>query len=74
MNNFNFATQGDVGQHQRTSELILRDLKEISPSIPSEVKDSVSLKNFCRETATGSRSKKSLVDASTRNTESGWRS
>ena len=43
MNDLNCATQGDVGQQQRTSKLTLRDLKEIFLSLPSEVKDSVIL-------------------------------
>ena len=43
MNDLNFVTQGDVGQQQRTSKLTLRALKEISPSLPSEVKDFVIL-------------------------------
>ena len=38
------ATQGDRTQQQRVSELTLRALKEISPSLPAETKDSVSLK------------------------------
>ena len=44
MDDLNCATQGDMGQQQRTSEITLRDLKEILPSLPSEVKDYVSLK------------------------------
>ena len=38
------ATQGDRTQQQRVSELTLRALKEIFPSLPAETKDSVSLK------------------------------
>ena len=38
------STQGDVGQQQRASKLTMRDLKEIFPSLPAEVKDSVILK------------------------------
>ena len=38
------ATQGDRTQQQRVSELTLRALKEIFPSLPTETKDSVSLK------------------------------
>ena len=56
MEDLNYATQGDVEQQQRASELNLRSQKEISPSLPSEVKYSVSLKNCCRKTATGPRS------------------
>ena len=37
------ANQGDVGQHQRASKLTIRDLKEIFPSLPYEVKNLVSL-------------------------------
>ena len=44
MDDLNCATQGDVGKQQRTSELTIQALKEIFPSLPSEVKDSVSLK------------------------------
>ena len=68
MDDFNCDTQVDVGQQQRTSKLTLRALKQIFPSLPSEVKDSVSLKICCSETATGPISKKYLVGASTRNT------
>ena len=38
------ATQGGMKQQQRVSELTLGALKEIFPSLPTEVKDSVSLK------------------------------
>ena len=38
------ATQGDMKQQQRVSELTLRALKENFPSLPAEVKYSVSLK------------------------------
>ena len=38
------ATQGDRAQQARVTELTLRALKEIVPSLPAEVKDSVSLK------------------------------
>ena len=38
------ATQGDRTQQQCVSELTLRALKEIFPSLPAETKDSVSLK------------------------------
>ena len=38
------ASQGDMKQQQRVSELTLRALKEISPSLSAEVKDSVILK------------------------------
>ena len=68
MDDFNCDTQVDVGQQQRTSKLTLRALKQIFPSLPSEVKDSVSLKICCSETATGPISKKYLVGASTRKT------
>ena len=44
MDDLNCATQGDVGQYQRTSELTKRALKIICLSLLSEVKDSVSLK------------------------------
>ena len=44
MNDLHRATQGDVGKQQRTSELTIQALKEIFPSLPSEVKYSVSLK------------------------------
>ena len=64
MNDLNCATQGDVGQHQQASELTIWDLKEIFPSLPTEVKYLVSLKNHCRTTAAGPRSKKYLVGSS----------
>ena len=38
------ATQGYRTQQQRVSELTLRALKEIFPSLPMEAKDSVSIK------------------------------
>ena len=38
------ATQWNRTQQQHVSELTLRDLKEIFPSLPAETKDSVSLK------------------------------
>ena len=44
MDNLNFATQGGVGQQQRTYAVTLRALKEIFPSLLSDIKDSVSLK------------------------------
>ena len=44
MDYLNCATQGDVGQNQWASELTIRALKEIFPYLPTEVKDSVSLK------------------------------
>ena len=33
-------------QQQRVSELTLRALKEIPPSLPAEAKDSISLKKY----------------------------
>ena len=39
----NCATQVDVRQQHLTSDLTLRYLKEIFPSLPSNVKDSISL-------------------------------
>ena len=38
------ATQGDMNQQQRVSELTLRALKENFPSLLAKAKDSVSLK------------------------------
>ena len=38
------ATQGDKTQQQHVSELTLRALKEIFPSLPAEAKESVSIK------------------------------
>ena len=38
------ATQGDMNQQQRVSELTLRVIKENFPSLPAEVKDSAILK------------------------------
>ena len=37
------APQGDPTEQQRVSERISRSLKEISPFLPGEVKDSISL-------------------------------
>ena len=42
-----------LGQHHQASELTIQVLKEISPSLPSEVKDSVGLKKHCWATAAG---------------------
>ena len=44
MDDLNCDTQGDVRQHQRVSELTIRALKEIFPSLLAEVKYLVSLK------------------------------
>ena len=44
MDNLLSATQGYRTQQQHVSELTLRALKEIFPSLPKETKDSVSLK------------------------------
>ena len=49
MDYLHFSTQGDVGQHQRASKLTIRALKEIFPSLPAEVKDSVSLKKAMQD-------------------------
>ena len=68
MDDLNCASQGNVDQQQRASELTLQALNENFPSIPSEVKDSVSLKKRRRATETGPRSKKSLVGLLTRKT------
>ena len=38
------ATQGDRAQQRRVTELTLRALKEIFPSLPAKLKDSISLK------------------------------
>ena len=38
MDDLDFATKGDVDQQQRAYKLTLRALKEIFPSLPSEVK------------------------------------
>ena len=38
------ATQGERAQQERVTELTLRALKEIFPSLPKEVKNSVSIK------------------------------
>ena len=43
MDDLNFSTQGNAYQQHWASELTLQDLKEIFPSLPSEVKDSTSL-------------------------------
>ena len=42
VDDLNCATQGDVGSHQGASELTIRALKEIFPSLLSAVKYSVS--------------------------------
>ena len=44
MDNLICAAQGDATQKQRVSELMLRSLKEICPSIPGEIRDSARLK------------------------------
>ena len=44
MDDLNCATQGDSVQQRRVTELTIRSLKEVYPSIPQEIKDSVSLK------------------------------
>ena len=44
MDDLMYATQGNMKQQQRVSELTMRSLKETPPSLPTEVKDSVSLK------------------------------
>ena len=44
MDDFISLTQGDPSQQTRVSELVLRAIKETYPSLPGEVKDSVSLK------------------------------
>ena len=49
MDELTCATQGNVGQQQHTSDITLRALKEIFPSLPAEVKDSVSLKKAMQD-------------------------
>ena len=44
MDDLNCATQGDSVQQRRVTELTIRSLKEVYPSIPQETRDSVSLK------------------------------
>ena len=44
MDDFMALTQGDRDQQERVTELLLRAIKEIFPSVPGEFKDSVSLK------------------------------
>ena len=44
MDDLNCATQGDSDQQRRVTELTIRSLKEVYPSIPQETRDSVSLK------------------------------
>ena len=44
VDDINCLAQGDAVQQQRVSELVLRALKDIYPTIPGKTKDSVSLK------------------------------
>ena len=44
MDDFMGMTQGGSAQQERVTELLLRAIKEIFPSVPDEFKDSISLK------------------------------
>ena len=44
MDDLNFLTQGSPDQQRRVTDMVLQGIKDIFPSVPSEMKDSISLK------------------------------
>ena len=45
MNDLNFLAQGIPDQQRRVTDMVLQGIKDISPSLPTNIKDSIRLKN-----------------------------